>query len=216
MQKQRLLSCLINVANEQLEVVGLNFFVLTLLRKINANKAIGLDKIPSKVLKIDGDTLAPSLTAIFNQSLSTRIFPHYWKMARVFPVFKNSSKLDLNNYRPISVIPLIAKTFEKLVYDQLCHYLNTNNLLSNCQSEFWSLHGTLTALLEATNNWCVNTDKGFLNGVIFLDLKKAFDIIDHEIVIQKLVKYLLGINSVVSMATYPLLIKLVAASLKVL
>ena len=64
----------------------------------------------------------------------------------------------MNNYRPISVIPLIAQIFEKLVYDQLYHYLNTNNLLSDCQSEFWSLHSTQSALLEATNNWCVNID----------------------------------------------------------
>ena len=84
----------------------------------------------------------------------------------------NKVVVDLNNYRPISVIPAVSKIFEKLIYDQVYQYLNANNLLTNCQSGFRSLHSTLTALLEATNNWCVNIDKGLLNGVIFIDLKK--------------------------------------------
>ena len=83
----------------------------------------------------------------------------------------------------------MAKIFEKIIYDQLYNYLNVNDLLTSCQSGFRSLHSTLTALLEASNNWCVNVDKGLLNGVIFIDLKKAFDTIDHEIILQKLAKY---------------------------
>ena len=83
----------------------------------------------------------------------------------------------------------MAKIFEKIVYDQLYNYLNVNDLLTSCQSGFRSLHSTLTALLETSNNWCVNVDKGLLNGVIFIDLQKAFDTIDHEIILQKLAKY---------------------------
>ena len=96
-------------------------------------------------------------------------------------MFKKDVKSDLNNYRPISVIPVVSKVFEKNVYDQLYQYLNYNKLLSSCQSGFRSLHNTLTALLEATNSWSVNIDNGFLNGVVFIDLKKAFDTIDHEL-----------------------------------
>ena len=75
---------------------------------------------------------------------------------------------------------------EKLVYDQLYHYLNDNKLLSSCQSGFRSLHSTITALPGATNSWSVNIDNGFLNGVVFIDLKKAFDTIDHEIILRKM------------------------------
>ena len=124
-----------------------------------------------------------------NQSLLTGIYPSDWKLAKVTPIFKNGSKTDLNNYRPISVIPAVAKIFEKIIYDQLYNYLSVNDLLTSCQSGFRSLHSTLTALLETSNNWCVNVDKGLLNGVIFIDLKKAFDTIDHEIILQKLAKY---------------------------
>ena len=66
---------------------------------------------------------------------------------------------------------------------QLCNYLNANDLLTSYQSGFRSLHQGITALLETSNNWYVNVDKGLLNGVIFIDLKKAFDTIDHEIIL---------------------------------
>ena len=84
------------------------------------------------------------------------------------------------------VCAVVSKVLEKLVYDQLYHYLNDNKLLSSCQSGFRSLHSTITALLEATNSWSVNIDNGFLNGVVFIDLKKAFDTIDHEIILRKM------------------------------
>ena len=108
------------------------------------------------------------------------------KLVRVTSIFKKGSKSDINNYRPISVFPVVSKVLEKLVYDQLYHYLNDNKLLSSCQSGFRSLQSTITALLEATNRWSVNIDHGFLNGVVFIDLKKAFDSIYHEIILRKM------------------------------
>jgi len=134
---------------------------LTLLRKIATNKATGLDKIPSKLLTIGGDTLAPSLTARFNRSLPTGIF-HDWKKASVAS-FQEWLRVYLNT-----------------IYYQIA----SQNF------------GHCTVLLEATNNWCVNIDKGLRNWVIFINLKKAFDTISHEIVFQKLVKYGLNQNSV--------------------
>ena len=163
--------------------------VIKLLKAIDVGKATGLDKIPHRLLKIAAVVVTPSLTGIFNQSLVTGIFPSDWKMAKVSPVFKIDSKSDLNNYRPISVIPTVAKIFENIIYNQLYQYLNENGLLNSGQSGFRLLHSTLTALLETNENWCVNIDKSLLNGVIFIDLKKAFDTIDHEIILKKLTKY---------------------------
>lgn len=83
----------------------------------------------------------------------------------------------------------MAKIFEKIIYDQLNNDLNVNDQLNSCHSGFHSQHCVLTALWETNNNWCVNVDKGLLNGVIFIDLKKAFDTVDHKIISQKLAKY---------------------------
>ena len=160
-----------------------------LLLKLNERKAAGLDNIPSKLLKMAGNIVAPSLTQIFTKSISTGIFPTEWKLARVTPIFKKGKRDDPNNYRPISIIATVAKIFEKIIYDQLYEYFTDNNLLAHCQSGFRSLHSTLTALIEATNSWSVNIDNGLVNGVIFIDLKKAFDTIDHSLLIRKLHKY---------------------------
>ena len=163
--------------------------VIKLLKAIDVSKATGLDKIPNRLLKIATQAVAPSLTGIFNQALVADIFPSDWKMAKVSPIFKNGFKSDLNNYRPMSVIPTVAKIFEKIIYDQLYQYLNDNGLLNSGQSGLRSLHSTLFALLETSNNWCVSIDRGLLNGVIFIDLRNALDTIDHGIILKKLTNY---------------------------
>ena len=77
--------------------------------------------------------------------------------------FKQGDRSDMNNYRPISVISAIAKVFERIVYNQLSSYLSENNILSKYQSGFRSFHSTISALLEATDNWAFNTDRGYVN-----------------------------------------------------
>ena len=84
-------------------------------------------------------------------------------------MFKEGEPSDLNNYRPISVISVIAKVFERIVYDQLYNFLTNEDIISNHQSGFRSLHSTATALLEATDNWAFNIDRGNVNAVVFLD-----------------------------------------------
>ena len=105
-----------------------------------------------------------------NLSLIAGIFPDAWKTARVTPIFKEGLKTDPNNYRPISVLPLVSKLIERIVFNQLYQYLNNNYLLTDSQSGFRAMFSTETALLEATvNEWYWNTDNNLINGVIFLD-----------------------------------------------
>ena len=163
--------------------------VRKLLEKLETKKSTGLDNLPSKRLKIAAGVLTPCLAFLFNQSISYGIVPTEWKLTRVSPILKKGKRQDVNNYRPISIIPAVAKVFERIIYHQLFKYLKDNDLLVNCQSGFRSLHSTLTSLLEASNSWSVKSDNGLRNGVLFIDLKKAFDTIDHKILLRKLASY---------------------------
>jgi hypothetical protein len=96
----------------------------------------GCDKIPAKTLKYSASVITPSLTNLFNSSIEMGIFPSEWKIATAVAFHKKGSRTDLDNYRPIYILPVISKIFEKILYEQLCEYFPTNNLLSEQQFGF--------------------------------------------------------------------------------
>lgn len=163
--------------------------VLKLLNKLQVHKATGLDNISSRLIKVSAPIISDSLTVIINKSIETGIFPSQWKYAKVFPLFKANDRTDRLNYRPISVLPMLSKICERIVYDQLYTYLSKNNILNKYQSGFRSLHSTVTALLDATNEWYLNMDNDMINLITFLDLAKAFDTVSHHILLEKLNVY---------------------------
>ena len=160
--------------------------VLKLLSKLDITKATGLDQISNKVLKLAAPVIYKQLTELFNLSLKSGEYPDDWKLAKVSPVFKAGERNDPNNSRPISISSTISRVFEKLVYEQIYNYLTKNNLLDSRQSGFRSLHSTVTAFLDLTNQWCFNIDRGLVSGILFLDLKKAFDTVDHQLLLTEL------------------------------
>ena len=152
-----------------------------LVSSLRVDKATGLDGISARLLKEACPEIVPSLTHIINLFIRCGYFPDEWKISKVLPLYKEDIKSDPNNYRPISILPVVSKIIEKVIFKQLYEYLTHNNLLTVSQHGFRPMHSTLTALLEATNNWYLNIDDGLINSVLFLDLKKAFDTVDHSI-----------------------------------
>ena len=130
-----------------------------------------------------------SLAFLFNTSIETSQFPDSWKIARVTPIFKDGEKTEKSNYRPISVLPVISRLFEKLVTDQLYQHMDKNGQFSNDQSDFLRFRSTVTCLLKNTDDWYNWLDLRKLVGLVFIDLKKAFYTVDHKILCKKLELY---------------------------
>ena len=145
-----------------------------------------MDGIPSRLLQEAAPEIALPLATIFNYSMQSGVLPDAWKSAKVTPIYKDGSVLEASNYRPISVLPVCLKVFEKIIHQQLYSYLTSNNLLSIYQSGFRPSHSTETALIDVTDYILDNTQKGLLTGVMFLDLKKAFDTVDIPLMLCRL------------------------------
>ena len=153
---------------------------------MKSNKALGPDRIQTKLLKDAADSTPDSLAETFSLSIQTAIFPDERKIANVSPIHKSGSKANCGNYRPISVISALAKLFERLVYNhQLISYLEDNNIITKLQSGFRSKHYTESALLRSTTKWLLNMDEGLIDGVTFLDLTKAFETVGRSILTSK-------------------------------
>ena len=161
-------------------------FVLRKLEKLNVSKSTGLDGIPSRFLKDGAQTIVKPITCMINLSINSGIVPDEMKQARVCPIYKKSNRLDVGNYRPVSLLVVISKILERAVYNQLEYYLNKNNLLNELQSGFRSKYSTDTCLIHLLDHIKSQTARGLYTGMIMLDLQKAFDTVDHQILCKKL------------------------------
>ena len=124
-----------------------------------------------------------------NRSISEGAIPSAWKQAIITPVLKSGPKSIMFNHRPISILPVFSKIQEKAVHRMVYDYFQTHNILSVHQSGFRPLHSTTTSLTDTTNTVLQNIDKGKLTGLAFLDLTKAFDTLDHDLLLNKLSDY---------------------------
>ena len=162
------------------------------LLALDSSKAIGLDGIGPRIIKSVANIISTSIASLLNKSIATGKFPDKLKVAKVFPIHKSGSKSDPCNYRPISILPTLSKIFEKHVNKHLMAYMNKYNLIHESQSGFRQKHSCQTALIKLTDKWMADIDKGNTIGSMFIDFRKAFDLVDHEILIQKLAVYKLN------------------------
>ena len=177
-------------------------FVFREIAGLDPRKSSGLDNIDGKLFKLAAPVITLPLTHILNLSISTGSIPQAWKMAKVIPIFKAGNRKMLNNYRPISILPLVSKILEKAVHSQLLPYLTTNNLLSPNQSGFRPGYSTLAAVAHAHDNWLHHINNGNLVGSLFIDLQKAFDTVNHSILLRKLPFYGLSSSVVGWLSSY--------------
>ena len=175
--------------------------LISIIGSLDASKATGLDGITAKILKSSTELVCSSLLKTINISISTGIFPECLKQAKVIPVHKSGQYNDPANYRPISILPILSTIIEKNVTKHLFAYLNKYGLLHKFQSGFRKNHSCNTALINLVDKWLTNVDQGEIIGAIFFDLRKAFDVVDHQL-LEKVNSYHFSINSVNWIRTY--------------
>ena len=157
-----------------------------LLNGLTASKATGLDSLPARFLKDGAEVIACPLAHIINLSLHSSQIPEDMKNARVVPLYKKQSKTEPGNYRPVSILSVTSKILERIVYNQLEHYLKEKNLLYKLQSGFRPSFSTGTCLTFLMDYIRSEMDFGNYIGMVMIDLQKAFDTVDHSILENKL------------------------------
>ena len=162
--------------------------VKKLLKEIDIKKAVGVDTIPPKLIKIGADIIAEPLTQAINCCLRQGIFPDNAKIASVVPVDKGKpDKYDVLNYRPVGILNTFSKIYEKVIKNQLVPYFD--KYLSPFISAYRKNYSTQQVLIRLLEEWREKLDENFIVGAVLMDLSKAFDCIPHDLIIAKLAAY---------------------------
>ena len=159
------------------------------MKGLNPSKAAGIDNLPCKFLKDSTYLLARPTSQLCNLSIKLNWFPRSCYIAKVKPLFKKNFKTDPQNYRPISPLPILLKIIERIIHDQTQEILSKSKILYRFQSGFRKNYSTNTCLGHLTDKITFRLEKGLFTGTILIDLQKAFNTIDHQILIKKM-KYL--------------------------
>ena len=162
--------------------------ILNIIKSLDVNKAHGYDNISIRMIKICGEAICRPLNMIFNECLRLGSFPDIWKKGNIIPVHKKNEKNLVKNYRPISLLPVCSKIFERLIFNSIYNYITINKLLSPLQSGFKPGDSCTNQLLSITHNIYSSFDHYNSLEVrgVFLDMSKAFDKVWHEGLIYKM------------------------------
>ena len=156
------------------------------IRKLKDRKSPGPGNIPPKIVKLTKDRITPVLCHIYNLSISQGNYPELLKISKVIALHKKEDRCNPDNYRPISLLNIFNKIFEKLLYHRFIDFFNKQKLIFKYQFGFRENHSTVLALTEIVDSIKETIDNNGFTVGIFLDLKKAFDAVDHTILLEKL------------------------------
>ena len=159
------------------------------VKNLNSKKASDFFGISANFLKFAGDKIIQSLRILFNESIRNGILPEKLKLAVVYQVHKKVSKMKVNNYRPISILPMISKIYEKLIHASLMSFFTKNKTIHKCQFGFQKGKSTEHAILDIYASILKALENKEKACRIFLDFAKAFDTVNHEILLTKLEYY---------------------------
>ena len=166
--------------------------ITNLIMNLNKKKPGGSDNISPKLLIAAKTSMIPLLEHLFNLSFKTKTVPEKLKIAKLIPIFKkqlDEERILPGNYRPISLLSIINKLLEKLMYSRLMSFINKHKILYKYQFGFRKNHSTTLALIEITDNILKDLEEGKCSAGIFIDFQKAFDTVDHGILLSKLEHY---------------------------
>ena len=166
------------------------------------DKLGGVDDICSKTMKIISTSISLPLEYIFNLCITKSKWPRVLKTAKVVPIYKAGDRSCTSNYRPISLISNNAKIFEKIIYNRLYTFLSECNIISEKQYGFVRNKGTTDALDYLTNRIYTDLDNSITIIAAFLDLAKAFDTVNHKILLEKLDHYGIRGNALQLLTSY--------------
>ena len=159
------------------------------LKSIDVKKSTGLDGISPHFLMLASNELSTVICDIINSSILEGVYPTSWKLAKVLPLYKSGCKSELNNYRPISVLSCVSKVMERHVHCSFYKFLQDNELICVEQSGFRPKHSCQTCLTSLLNSCICDINDGRLIGLITIDLRKAFDLLDLDVLLSKLIIY---------------------------
>ena len=158
--------------------------ILKILEEFKTNKATWVDNLAGRFLKDGSITFCTPIAKICNLFIKLASFPDKCKVPKIKPLYENGLKTDPKNFKPISLLPLISKTIERIINDQTVNILSDNNPLYNFQSGFRKFHSIDPYLSYLHDKITKDFDSGLLTEIVLTDLQKTFDTIDHIILIK--------------------------------
>ena len=161
-----------------------------IISSLKNSKASGVDMVDTYILKLIKSDIVPAVCHIVNLSLQSNKFPTKWKIAKVIPLYKGKGcKFDPKNYRPVAILPILSKILERAMFIQVLSHMDSNKYFNPSHHAYRSFHSTTTAMLQMYDTWLDAVEDGDLAGVCMVDMSAAFDVVDTEILLEKLKLY---------------------------